>query len=102
MVPTLINVSALSEARFPAPCTADNFKAMAIDQALSEAHVSLAFVKADYTWEWSGAEKGFQRAIALNPNHASAHQWYGYALWRTGKFEESIAEPWNSIHSHSP
>jgi hypothetical protein len=25
MVPTLINVSALSEARFPAPCTADNF-----------------------------------------------------------------------------
>jgi len=67
-------------------------KALAIDQALSEAHVSLAFVKADYTWEWSGAEKGFQRAIALNPNHASAHQWYGYALWRTGKFEESIAE----------
>jgi eukaryotic-like serine/threonine-protein kinase len=67
-------------------------KAMAIDQALSEAHVSLAFVKADYTWEWSGAEKAFQRAIALNPNHAIAHQWYGYALWRTGKFEESIAE----------
>jgi TolB-like protein/Tfp pilus assembly protein PilF len=67
-------------------------KAMAIDQALSEAHVSLAFVKADYTWEWSGAEKGFQHAIALNPNHANAHQWYGYALWRTGKFEESIAE----------
>jgi eukaryotic-like serine/threonine-protein kinase len=67
-------------------------KAMDIDQALPEAHVSLAFVKADYTWEWSGAEKGFQHAIALNPNHASAHQWYGYALWRTGKFEESIAE----------
>jgi serine/threonine protein kinase/Flp pilus assembly protein TadD len=67
-------------------------KAMEIDQALSEAHVSLAFVKADYTWEWSGAEKGFQRAIALNPNHAIAHQWYGYALWKTGKFEESIAE----------
>jgi serine/threonine protein kinase/tetratricopeptide (TPR) repeat protein len=67
-------------------------RAMEIDQALAEAHVSLAFVKADYTWEWSGAEKGFQRAIALKPNHAIAHQWYGYALWRTGKFEESIAE----------
>src|SRR5262249_56074133 len=59
---------------------------------LCEAHVSLAFVKADYTWDWSGAEKEFQRAIALNANHAIAHQWYGYGLWRTGRFEESIAE----------
>ena len=49
-------------------------------------------MKADYTWDWSGAEKEFQRAIALNSNHAIAHQWYGYALWKTGRFEESIEE----------
>jgi tetratricopeptide (TPR) repeat protein len=28
----------------------------------------------------------------LNPNYATAHQWHGYALWRVGQFEESIAE----------
>ena len=67
-------------------------KALEIDETLSEAHVSLAFVKADYTWDWCGAEKEFQRAIALNPSHAIGHQWHGYALWRTGQFEESIAE----------
>ena len=67
-------------------------KALELDDTLSEVHVSLGFIKSDYTWDWSGAEKEFQRAIALNPNYATAHQWHGYALWRTGHFEESIAE----------
>ena len=67
-------------------------KALEIDDTLSEAHVSLGFIKSDYAWDWSGAEKEFQRAIALNPNYATAHQWHGYALWKTGQFEESIAE----------
>src|ERR1700693_2010777 len=67
-------------------------KALELDDTLSEAHVSLGFIKSDYTWDWAGSEKEFQRAIALNPNYATAHQWYGYALWRTGHFEESIAE----------
>ena len=67
-------------------------KALELDDTLSEAHVSLGFIKSDYTWDWAGSEKEFQRAIALNPNYATAHQWYGYALWRTGRFEESIAE----------
>jgi serine/threonine protein kinase/Flp pilus assembly protein TadD len=67
-------------------------KALELDDTLSEAHVSLGFIKADYTWDWAGAEKEFQRAIALNPNYGTAHQWCGYALWKTGRFEESIAE----------
>jgi eukaryotic-like serine/threonine-protein kinase len=67
-------------------------KALELDDTLSEAHVSLGFIKSDYTWDWAGAEKQFQRAIALNPNYGTAHQWYGYALWKTGRFEESIAE----------
>ena len=67
-------------------------KALDLDDSLCEAHLSLAFVNADYIWDWSGAEKEFQRAIALNSNHAIAHQWYGYGLWRTGRFEESIGE----------
>jgi serine/threonine protein kinase/Tfp pilus assembly protein PilF len=66
-------------------------KALELDDTLSEAHVSLGFIKSDYTWDWADSEKEFQRAIALNPNYATAHQWYGYALWRTGRFEESIA-----------
>ena len=67
-------------------------KALELDDTLSEAHVSLGFIKSDYAWDWAGAEKEFQRAITLNPNYATAHQWHGYALWRTGRFEESIAK----------
>jgi TolB-like protein len=49
-------------------------KALELDDTLSEAHVSLGFLKSDYVWDWAGSEKEFQRAIALNPNYATAHQ----------------------------
>jgi len=67
-------------------------KALEMDDSLCDAHVSMAFIKSDYAWDWQGAEKEFRRAIALNPSHATAHQWYGYALWKTGQFQESVAE----------
>jgi eukaryotic-like serine/threonine-protein kinase len=67
-------------------------KALQLDDRLAEAHTSLALVKAHHDWDWSGAEKEFQRAIALNPDYAMAHAWYGSTLGMTGRFEESIAE----------
>src|SRR5712691_10965772 len=67
-------------------------KALQIDDTLAEAHTSLAFVKTDYDWDWSGAEKEFQRAIELNPNYAYAHALHGYHLFRMGRFEDAIAE----------
>ena len=58
-------------------------KALETDDALAEAHASLAFVKLYYDWDWTGAETVFQRAISLNPNYAPAHQWYSpyLLLW---------------------
>jgi TolB-like protein/DNA-binding winged helix-turn-helix (wHTH) protein/Tfp pilus assembly protein PilF len=66
-------------------------KALELDDTLSEAHVSLASARL-WEWSWSAAEKELQRAIALNPNNAMAHQWYGYALSAMGRFDEAIAE----------
>ena len=51
--------------------------ALHMDDDLAEAHTALAFSMFAYDWDWAGAEKEFQRAIALNPNYAMAHQWYG-------------------------
>jgi TolB-like protein/DNA-binding winged helix-turn-helix (wHTH) protein/Tfp pilus assembly protein PilF len=51
--------------------------ALQMDDDLAEAHTALAFSMFAYDWDWEGAEKEFQRAIALNPNYAMAHQWYG-------------------------
>jgi TolB-like protein/Flp pilus assembly protein TadD len=67
-------------------------KSLEIDDTLGEAHTSLGYIKADYDWDWSGAEKEYQRAIQLNPGYAIAHNRYGYALLKMGRFQEAIAE----------
>ena len=67
-------------------------KALAIDDTLAEAHTSLAFSRLLYDWDWQEAEKGFQRAIELNPNYPTAHHWYAYTLTSLGRMDEAIRE----------
>ena len=76
---------------FPRPKAAAQ-KALEIDDTLAEAHASLGYIKIFYDWDWSGAEKEYQRAIELSPSYALSHQWYGITLLSVGRFEESIAE----------
>jgi TolB-like protein/Flp pilus assembly protein TadD len=65
-------------------------RALEIDASLAEAHASIAFVRLYHEWDWAGAEKAFQRAIALNPNYAPAHQWYSHLLMSRGRTSEAI------------
>lgn len=51
-------------------------RALELDDSLAEAHNALA-ASLFWYWDWPGAEREFQRALALNPNYAQAHQWYG-------------------------
>ena len=67
-------------------------KALEIDDTLAEAHTSLALVKALHDLDWSGGEREFQRAIALNPDYAVAHLYYGWTLGLMGLLDEAIAE----------
>ncbi len=66
-------------------------KALELDGALSEGHLSLGLVL-EKDWLWSGAEKEYQRAIVLDPNNARAHGVYGLQLMAQGRLEEAIAE----------
>ncbi len=52
-------------------------RALEIEDGLAEAHNALAASLFWYDWDWAGAEREFQRALAVNPNYAQAHQWYG-------------------------
>ena len=54
---------------------------------LASAYVSIAWVKHIYEYDWAGAELNYRRGIELNPNYATAHQWYGILLYGTGKEE---------------
>ena len=67
-------------------------KALQLDDKLAEAHNALALVRFLYL-DFAGSIREFQRAIALNPNYATAHHWYGFnPLSTLGRFDESIAE----------
>jgi eukaryotic-like serine/threonine-protein kinase len=67
-------------------------RALQIDDSLAEAHASLADMKYQFEWDWAGAEQEFQKAIALNRNYATAHQWYSNYLSTASRFEQSIEE----------
>jgi serine/threonine protein kinase/tetratricopeptide (TPR) repeat protein len=67
-------------------------QALKIDDTLPEAHISLALVHEAYDWDWSGAETEFKRALELDPNSATAHEWYGNFLMRLGRLPEARAE----------
>jgi len=67
-------------------------KALALDDNLSEAHTSLAFILDLYDWSWASAEKEYKRALALNPGYATAHHWYAWHLMVVGRYGEGIAE----------
>jgi len=67
-------------------------RALALDDTLAEAHTSLAFVRMAYDWKWDEAGEDFRRAIELNPNYATAHQWYASYLVQVGRFGESLSE----------
>jgi tetratricopeptide (TPR) repeat protein len=59
---------------------------------LPEAHASLAGIDWEYEYDWAAAEKGFKRALELDPAYASAHQWYAEFLSASGRHDEAIAE----------
>ena len=75
-------------------------KAIELDNQLTEPYVTLAALAAD-NWEWAEAEKQFKRAIELNPNYATAHQWYGEYLVHIGRLDEASSE-FNRAHELDP
>ncbi|HYL80841.1 MAG TPA: tetratricopeptide repeat protein [Candidatus Acidoferrum sp.] len=63
------------------------------DENSAEAHTSLAHVKSTQDWDWLGAQREFERAIALNPRYPTAHHWYAVScLAPLGKLDEAREE----------
>jgi len=67
-------------------------KALELDETLADAHICLGRVKFYFDWDWAGAEKCFQRAIELSPNHTYAHYIYALLLSALGRHPEAIQE----------
>jgi len=67
-------------------------RALAIDSALAESHLSLARLKFWHEWDWMEADREFKKAIEINPNYAEAHDEYGLSLAVIGRADEAITE----------
>jgi tetratricopeptide (TPR) repeat protein len=67
-------------------------KALALDDRLAEAHASLGQIVLYSDYDFKTAEKEYRRAIELNPNYPSAHQWYGEMLSALKRPDEALAE----------
>ncbi len=66
-------------------------RAIAIDDSLGEAHISLAIADVGL-WNWAEAEKEFSRGLELSPNYSYGHQWYGQYLETHGRYDAALIE----------
>ena len=71
---------------------AATMRALSINEALPEAHASLASIYWEYEYDWTAGEREFKRALELDPSYASGHQWYAEFLSASGRHDEAIAE----------
>lgn len=67
-------------------------KAVALDPNDAAGHTSLAFLRYKFEWRWDESEAEFKKAIALDPDYALAHHWYGEFLGLMGRYEEAITQ----------
>ncbi len=67
-------------------------RALTLDDSLAEAHTSLSYARFLYERRWEAAERGFRRALDLNPGYPTAHQWMAFLLAALGRHEEAIGQ----------
>jgi TolB-like protein/tetratricopeptide (TPR) repeat protein len=67
-------------------------RALTLDPNLGLAHSAKAQIELEQDWNWSGAEREFQRAIELSPSLFEAHHVYSHLLMDTGRTAESLEQ----------
>jgi serine/threonine-protein kinase len=65
-------------------------RAIELDANLPESQVAVGFLAFWYDWNWSEAEKKYQRALELDPNNASAHYFFAHLNSNLGRHAEAL------------
>lgn len=74
-------------------------KALAIDEDVPEAQLVLAGWLLCHELDQQQAERAFLHALELHPGDSTTHLRHAYSLMTQGRFEESLAEARESLHS---
>ena len=67
-------------------------KAVELDPTWRKRTPLLAYYNLYHAWDWAESETEFKRAIELNPNYSTAHEWYSYYLLAMGRMEQAWTE----------
>jgi len=76
-------------------------RALALDDASADAHVALGAVLFLSEWDWIGAERSLQRALAHSPAHTQARLLYGHLLDALGRFDDGLSMKLRALE-HEP
>ncbi len=72
-------------------------KAINLESTLGEPHAALGLVYTNFDRDFPKAVAEFERAIQLNPNYATAHQWFNTPLMALEQWDRAIAESKKAI-----
>ncbi len=67
-------------------------EALTLDDTLAEAQATRAHIYLEFDHNWAAAERGYLRAIELNPRYPSAHHWYGGYLSAMERHDEALQQ----------
>jgi serine/threonine protein kinase len=81
-------VKAFGEANGEAKTAA--LRALALDDQSADARAALGQVMLVAEWDWVAAERSFQGALAIDPNHAEAYLYYGFLKEALGDLERGL------------
>jgi serine/threonine-protein kinase len=66
--------------------------AVELDDLLAEGHEALATIRMFCDWDWPGAAREYERALAINPACVEAHHMYAHWHEAMGRFDRALAE----------
>jgi TolB-like protein/Tfp pilus assembly protein PilF len=65
-------------------------KAITLAPDLADGYAARGWMRSSITWDWSGGQADFEKALALDPGDASILRRYGILLGTLGRMTESI------------
>jgi TolB-like protein/tetratricopeptide (TPR) repeat protein len=69
---------------------AAGLRALELRPHLAEAHAALGQIAQNWEWDWTTAEREYDRALELSPNYATAHMWRCELLTILQRHDEAL------------